>query len=79
MNTKPARITKNHDGHRYWSCPNCGRTIGEIVGERLVILIKRDLVGSYDLVARPVLTCLRCHTSSSLLDSDASKPTPPGR
>jgi hypothetical protein len=79
VNAKPAKITRNPDGHRYWSCPNCSRTIGEIMGERLVVLVKRDLVASFRITGDLVMVCMRCHTSSTLLESDAIKPTPPGR
>jgi RNase P subunit RPR2 len=63
---------------RYWSCPNCHRNLGEIVGVRLVILVKRDQVITFPLVTDLHITCLRCGTVSALIESAALKPTSAG-
>lgn len=50
--------------HCYWRCPNCRRILGEIVGVRLVILVRRDWHITQPLIDGLEQTCPKCHAVS---------------
>ncbi len=76
----PAKIRspKNEPHRRFWACPNCDRNLGELVGRRLVILVKRDQVITLPLIDDLHMVCFRCHTVSALIESPAMNPTSAG-
>jgi ribosomal protein S27E len=45
--------------HRYVKCSNCGRTLGQIVGVRLVVIISGRIV-TFPLIVGLELTCPKC-------------------
>jgi ribosomal protein L37AE/L43A len=46
-------------GKRWWLCPNCDHTLGELVGVRLVVVI-RGRRFTFELVPRLRQTCPSC-------------------
>ena len=66
---RPASIqtrTNRHGvEHLMWECPNCYRPIGEIVGDRVVVILPR---GIWSIALQPgmIATCWKCHTQSTI-------------
>ena len=66
----PAHIQSRSDrsGARlWWHCPNCYRPMGEIVGDRIVVMLPRA-IWSIPLQPGYITTCWKCHTQSTLDD-----------
>lgn len=61
----PARI-ETAQGRRWWKCPACGRTLGELTGDRLVIRAG-DRTIKLPIVPGTEQECPRCHGESALL------------
>ena len=65
---QPATIITTTDRrgreHQYWSCPNCRRQLGEIVGCRLVIVVRHGWNMSQPLVDGTNQSCPHCHVIS---------------
>lgn len=60
-----ARVSAARDGVSVWRCPNCGREIGQVVGERVVLESGgRRLTCS--VRENPVQTCFKCGQHSVL-------------
>lgn len=70
MRTREPKIVRAAGGKTFWSCPNCGRTMGELIGTRVVIIVRKGIVASYEVTDTFVLSCARCQTNSSLIESD---------
>lgn len=52
-------------GKRWWRCPNCGKTLGELVGNRVVIKVGgRQLSLRQD--AEPDQSCWGCGLTSMI-------------
>ncbi len=51
--------------HRFWCCSNCQRTLGEIVGVRLVIIVTRERLVNFPLYEGMELTCPKCGAVSA--------------
>jgi ribosomal protein S27AE len=60
----PARI-ETKDGRRWWFCPNCGTKLGEIVGQRVVIVAGERRI-TMPVANEPSQDCPRCGESSVL-------------
>lgn len=52
-------------GRRWWLCPNCRKTAGEIIGERFVIKLGK-LTLTYPAVKGMTHTCIGCGYESRL-------------
>lgn len=63
----PARIVERF-GRRYWVCPNCGRTLAEMMAGRVIIKVHNRVIG-FPAHAAMDQTCPRCGTVS-VLDDD---------
>jgi hypothetical protein len=65
---QPARIVDTIDKrglpHRYWSCPNCKRQLGELIGSRLVIVVRQGWNMSQPLNDGLHQSCPHCHVVS---------------
>jgi hypothetical protein len=62
MTILPAKIIEA-DGRRFWHCPSCGKRLGEIVGERVVVKIGERWF-TMKVQAQPDQGCGRCGTVS---------------
>lgn len=62
--TQDAHIRQQGD-HRFWCCGNCQRTLGEIIGTRLVIIIKRERIVNFPLRDDLQMTCPKCGAVST--------------
>lgn len=63
---QPAKIIQRH-GSTYWTCPQCGRVLGEIEGRHVVIKVGRRFL-AIALANDQVQRCPspRCATESVL-------------
>ena len=57
-------------GRDYVLCPNCQRIIGEIVGVRLIVMVRGNWHHTFPLVAGSTQTCPRCHVESEMPSHD---------
>ena len=57
--TNDAQISQR-GAHQFWTCPNCKRVIGEIVGVRLVIIVTRERIVNFPLHDGVELGCPKC-------------------
>jgi hypothetical protein len=62
---------------QWWRCRNCARPIGLVVGERLVIEVKRDIRWNYPLVDGAIFTCSHCGAPNTLGARDRIRPERP--
>lgn len=46
--------------HRFWTCPGCSRTLGEIIGVRLVIIVQRERILNFPITDDLHMTCPKC-------------------
>jgi hypothetical protein len=60
--TQPADI-RDRGGSKWWHCPCCGRTLGEVAGNRLVV-IRGSLHWTSPVIPGMGQTCPHCHTES---------------
>lgn len=60
MTTTLTTAIVDRSGKRFWVCANCGRTLGELVGVRLVI-IRHDLHITFPITVGMRQTCPKCH------------------
>ena len=44
----------------FWKCPNCQRTMGEVVGVRLIIIVRRERVLNFPITDDLHMTCPKC-------------------
>jgi hypothetical protein len=73
---------------RLWQCENCGKTLGDFLGARLVIE-RASIRATFPLVTGAVFTCHRCGHPNQLNPSSRSpkseacytnaSPGPPGQ
>lgn len=77
----PAEIRplQNAPERQLWACPYCHRAVGEIRGDRLIVLVRRDMTLSFPLVDDLQMTCGRCHTVSALIESPQRIPISAGK
>lgn len=61
--TKPEADIRPRGGSRWWHCPGCGKTLGEVAGNRLVV-IRHSLHWSCPIVPGMAMTCPHCHQES---------------
>jgi predicted RNA-binding Zn-ribbon protein involved in translation (DUF1610 family) len=60
-----AKLSAARDGVQVWRCPNCGREIGAVIGDRVVLESgTRRLTCS--VRENPVQTCFKCGQHSVL-------------
>lgn len=64
--TIEARIRQQGE-RSYWVCPNCDRTMGEIVGTRLIVIVRREKTLNFPIVDDLRMTCNRCGAVSAYL------------
>lgn len=60
----PARI-ETTQGRRWWKCPACGRTLGEVTSGKLIIKIDGRFI-KLPIVAGVSQVCPRCGGESEL-------------
>lgn len=53
------------DGHTWWLCPNCLLKLGEVIGQRVVIVAGERRI-TMAVRNEPEQTCPRCGEVSSL-------------
>jgi len=59
---------ETRDGRRWWSCPNCGQKLGEVVGTRIVMITgARQIRMPVD--KEPEYDCPRCEQASRLMEA----------
>ena len=68
------RTDKRGHSRTMWECPNCYRPLGEIVGNRIVVMLPR---GIWSIALQPgmIATCWKCHTQSTMDDYAMLEPT----
>jgi predicted RNA-binding Zn-ribbon protein involved in translation (DUF1610 family) len=65
INLPTAKLSAEREGSRVWRCPNCGREIGAVIGDRVVLESGgRRLTCS--VRENPVQTCFKCGQHSVL-------------
>lgn len=57
--TQPALI-RQIGGKSFWCCPNCSRTVGEVVGVRLVVIVARHRLLNFPITDDLHMTCPKC-------------------
>jgi len=68
--TRPATIAAR-GAHRQWKCPCCGRTLGEVFADRVVVKTGDRMI-SFPVDAPVVQTCPKCATESALNREEAA-------
>lgn len=61
---------------QWWRCANCDRVLGEVVGCRLVIIVRGE-VFNLPLIVGTIHTCRKCgypNTITGVLHSEAEDP-----
>ena len=66
--TIKTRTDKRGIEHVMWECPNCHKPLGELVGDRLIVVVSKGWHWSLRLVAGMETSCPRCHTQSTIGD-----------
>lgn len=73
--TREADIVQR-GAHWFWCCPNCQRTMGELLGTRLLVIISRDRMASFPLVDALHLNCPKCGQVSTCPPAVTHPPAP---
>lgn len=58
--------------HRVWTCPTCGRTLGEVYDDNKVVIKAGDRIIVHPMNAGVEQLCPRCGTVSTAVDDDAA-------
>jgi uncharacterized C2H2 Zn-finger protein len=61
-----AVIMQERSGHRMWCCPGCHKTLGEVIGTRLVVILRSERIVNFSLVDGLEMSCPKCGQLSAL-------------